>query len=276
MTIDPNDSPAAERPRLFLVHIPKTGGTTFKRTLNDVRWLDGHRAWLDHDFDPALNPGFEGSIRVSGGHRTWEHYGVLPGNWSPVVLLRDPLQRTLSHYSFVRKRFARNELPPDFRPLGQEVATRSLPDLVRDPNSRFFGWSGSIQTRFIAGESPNRPPGAESPAGLLDPRAMRRALMVAMERLEETVWIGRTEHLARDLQTLAIQQGWPSLGPVRHANMVHPSCRVQPEDLDGETLRSLEERLEADYLLVDRAEEIARERHHAAVEGLLALRGRVP
>ncbi|MGI9253401.1 MAG: hypothetical protein ACR2J8_06625 [Thermomicrobiales bacterium] len=254
----------ATGPRLFFMHIPKTAGSSLRRMLEAAPATAGRCCWLKTG-DPAADaprlPCLETAL-VTGGHVRWDDAAVLPGGWQMITVLRDPLDRLLSLYSFQKMQIAlgaRTEASPVLR---RELETRSFEDLAHDPAARFFRFTLPTQTLYLGGA----PRGFIPARGTeVDAAAIAPVLDLAMERLEKTAWLGVTESLDRDLETLAATFGWETLGPSRRTNQTTMEHRLRVTDLEPETAAALRARLSPDYALLARAREIAAARHAAAV-----------
>lgn len=96
-----SDFPA---PRLVFLHLARTGGTS----LSDVfaRWYrpDQSRVHLFVD-DVALTPvAVLANLRVIAGHIPFAALPLIPGRFLTMTVLRDPFERTLSHFYNLQRR----------------------------------------------------------------------------------------------------------------------------------------------------------------------------
>ncbi|MFM9105311.1 MAG: hypothetical protein ACKOWF_01265 [Chloroflexota bacterium] len=242
--------------RLFFMHIPKTAGSSVRRALEAAQATRGRCCWFAGGDAAGEAPGLaclEAAL-VAGGHVRWDDAAALPGGWRIGTVLRDPLERLLSLYSFQRMRIALG-MPWEASPaLRREVAERSFASLARDPGSRFFRFTLPAQCLYLGGA-----PRGFLPArgAALDRAAIAPMLGLALSRLEETAWLGVADTLDRDLETLARAFGWPPIGPAPRANRTAPEHRLAAADLDDGLLAEVRDRLEPDYLLLARARELA-------------------
>ena len=93
---------------LLFLHVPKTAGTTFRGILNRVynedqtHELYGNIPKAIADFK-ALPEGQRQQITCLRGHVPFGLHVHLPGNVTYVTFLRDPVERVISHYYYVRR-----------------------------------------------------------------------------------------------------------------------------------------------------------------------------
>lgn len=92
---------------------------------------------------------------------------------------------------------------------------------------------------------------------VLDDVAIAPVHARACSRLEELRWLGVTDTLDRDLETLASTFGWPPLGPAPRSNPTAPEHRLRAADLSPALHSALRARLAPDYDLLGKAREIA-------------------
>jgi hypothetical protein len=206
------------------------------------------------------------------GHLTWAAVAAFPHPPAVLTVLRDPVEWTLSFYSFLRERHMSGVLASDSQTLANEAATRSLDDLLLDPTSEMFAVIGAYQVIYLSSDEPiwSLQQVPRDQYGNLDCTSIERGFAIAARNLETCTWIGTTETLDRDLQSLAFQLGWESFGiPKRY--MVTDG-RLDGSSLSTRARRVLDGLVEADRELHARARALADERHHQIVEHLLAER----
>jgi hypothetical protein len=261
-------APAARRappePLLVLVHIPKTAGMTLARILhchygNALRGTGeprGRHARPDQQA-PNVFSRFEhvdgrlraiaatSGVRAVVGHITFGLHDRLPTDARYVTILRDPIERTLSHYYF----FVR---PPAER--GERAWAGLVPPWLQQPSPELTleecltegGFiPDNLQTRMLCG--------LVSPYDPLPPSALEQAEHNLRKRF---AFVGTTERLEEFLALLNLELGWPAVAGER--SNANPG-RLRKEDLAPEVLRVVEERNALDRQLHASAAELLAE-----------------
>ncbi len=246
------------------MHIPKTAGSSVRRMLEAAPPTRGRCCWVDAGDAAAAwdrSPCRERAL-IAGGHVRWNDIErIAPSTeWGRMTVLRDPIDRLLSLYSFQRARHAAGMLADASPALQREIGSREFADLAMDPRARFFRFTLPMQTLYLGGAGRGFLPIGD---GGLDETALAPVLDLALSRLDSLAWIGLTETLDRDLATLAATQAWPPFGPAFRDNPTAAAFRLRRDDIDPLVLDSLRDRLGADYMLLARARAIAAARHHA-------------
>lgn len=242
-------------PRLVFMHFMRVGGTSMSDQL--ARWFGEERSrvhvYLD---DIALTPPpVLANLRVVAGHIPYAGLALIPGSFQTMAVLRDPFQRTLSHFSHMR------DVNPAYRNL-------TLEEFVFDENQSF---SGNHQARYLAHDvdvanawrtySPEERMAAIGgdrftanplqvlfdigPTGLADEELLRRAAA----RLEQVDIVGVTEQIdaaARQVADLF------DLNPVSLGRL-NPSPPADRDDIDVKVRRRIDERTAVDRELYDLA-----------------------
>lgn len=143
---------------LISVHIPKTAGTAFREILA-ARF--GERLLLDYTDRPLapgfrwrrlkqrLNPpdgrtGIETAYDCVHGHFVADKYDALDKPVRRIAWLRDPVQRTISHYQYWKR--VPDLRNPDCRRLIEQ--NLSIEDFAALPRMR------NVMTRFFGGKKP--------------------------------------------------------------------------------------------------------------------------
>jgi hypothetical protein len=249
---------------IFHLHIPKTGGTTAFAAM-ERRTAPGRVALVAADAAAAKHFADDiGQMDVVSGHLPWGAIAAFPRPPAVLTVLRDPVERTLSHYSYLRGHPAPDMFTAGDQHLVAEAATRSLSDILLDPLSPLRAKFFLVQVDFLSSASPVY----QTADVALDEREVELRLETAMRNLASCAWVGTTETLDRDLQTLAHSQGWDQF-------IVRTRHGVTPERLDASALtvrarRELERLVAADRELHARARVLADERYEAMRDEELA------
>lgn len=250
-----SDSGRSELPRLVFLHFMKVGGTS----LSDLfgRWFPLDRARV-HMFvdDLALTPPpVLANLRVIAGHIPFAALDLVPPPYHTMVVLREPLSRTLSHYSHLVSADLR------YRDL-------TLDQFVSDET---FQLSGNYQARQLAHDidlvnawrsySPEHlveatgadPLTALPLAALFDSGPMHLSdeelLDTASTNLAQIDFVGTTDRLDAVARRVAELFDVPP-EPVSRLN-VSPS--IDHRELDGRIRRKIESRTAVDRELYELA-----------------------
>ena len=126
-------------PPLYLLHIPKTAGTSLRAALQDHYHaaLCPAAMWDDFYREPALRTGY---YRAYCGHFGIGLATYLGRKLRVVTVLRDPLERTISHFHEVRRTAS--------HPLHHHVIRQTLFDFVHDPIT--VPMVTNFQARYLA------------------------------------------------------------------------------------------------------------------------------
>jgi glycosyltransferase involved in cell wall biosynthesis len=141
-------APFADRRAIF-VHVPKTAGSTLLRVMEreyapaPVAMLYGN---LSEKLEAlrALGPGEQRKVRAVAGHMAMGLDHDLAGASAYLTILRDPVERIISHYHYVR---SRPHEPGHARAM---EGIDSLDDYVR--RSVFAAIVNNGQTRLLGGD----------------------------------------------------------------------------------------------------------------------------
>lgn len=261
-------------PIIVHLHIPKNAGTTLSRMLKLRALLHPPTNVLHRDavLGQYRKP-TEGRLAAIGGMsaadrrrvRFYEEhcgYGVhehLPRECRYLTVLRDPIDRTLSVYDFLRQE-------------GRIPADQTLGEFLDRPTIRRVWWIDNAHVRYLAGEHGDI---IDAPVGGC-PRAL---LETARSRLVGQIeWFGLTERFDESLLLLCERMGWSATATIRsNVTKARTSRRdtVAPElvariegmneldlELDAFARRLFQERLDA---IPNAAERLDHLRAHAGV-----------
>jgi hypothetical protein len=229
----------AHEPLVVFVHIRKTAGKTLRRLLYRQYRRPNTRHTRNYFTEPgrafdstrelATSPPPE--LRVLHGHMLFWPELAWPSGTRFFTMLRDPVERTISHYYWLRTRSARFA-----KTLEEAVSDGTIHD--------------NLQTRVISAEMP---PFAE---------LRETALESALERLDRFDVIGFAERFDESLALLTRAFGWRWM-LYRRVNLTpnrKPRSEIEPETLelierhnalDMELYQRARERFEADLARQD-------------------------
>jgi len=259
---DPMSGAARDNPALIIhLHIPKNAGTTLGRMLR-LRVARDPRNWAR--LGPALGlPHIKGAwteraealralperarrrVQLFDAHAAYGMHEALPGGEDAryVTLLREPIDRTLSTYSYLREK-------------GRMDPATSIEDFASGPPVRQPLWTvDNAQVRFLAGERGeiiDAPPGGVT----------RTMLDVALERIASDRFLiaGLIERFDESVLLLARRLGWGRSTYMR-SNVTRE--RLSRDELPAATIDFLRERNALDIELYERAGELLTERVRA-------------
>ncbi len=234
---------------LYFLHVPKAAGTTIRTFFEDHFDLDRICPHFVFDDIVALPPGDLARYRLICGHHGWFLHSMLPPAHPlhVVTMLRDPLERSLSHY-YHQRNSPDNWLHQIVRdwsfesyvhhPLGiSELVNFQVRHLALDRIQEDYWEHSLMRDRDIDALI----------AKYSDPRLLDRAV----ERLESMAAFGLAERMTDSIRLIGHVFGWPEwTRPPRH------NARVSERDPGDLTSRAVEQvrRLTAlDYRLYERA-----------------------
>ena len=244
------------RPTLYFLHIPKTAGTTFFEILHaNVPSSEVCPAYLWREL-LALPRESLSSYRLFRGHFYAYLDVVVPQPLETLTFLRNPIERSLSHYAHIRRwpghyfhelaqrqgSFASFLLDPVTSPLIENFQSRALVQRL-DPVS-------IVQTLTPAQVDAFRLEQALETA-ILDNVSDTELLVRAKERVDALLFVGITEAFAESVECLSRRLGWPR--PEAPSRLNVGSLRPEANHLDPHTLRLLRERTQVDQVLYDYA-----------------------
>jgi hypothetical protein len=227
-------------PVVIFLHAPKTGGTTLVRIIERQCASGSVLSLYDSSYGEELAAYPSDQIRhlrAVVGHFYFGVHAFIPRPSLYIILLRDPVDRVISHYHFVRRE------PGHY--LHQAANELSLSEFVvacgvDEPNND--------QTRLLAGRYQ-----AEGNAPCADDM-----LAAAKQNLREHVAVaGLTEEFDRSLLLMRRTFGWGTPFYVRE-NVTKKSLRR--EVVSPETRRVIEEYNALDQEIYDDARSLFKER----------------
>jgi hypothetical protein len=249
-----------EIPRLFFLHIMKTGGTALRRGL--CRSLPPGLCLTDVLLDDLVvlpRHVLRGAIFITG-HLPLESLEVLAPD---VAVLRDPVERTISHYWHLSRQASVRQEQPDF----------SLDLFLRSP--RWRSLSANYQARYLvhrigivdawvrfspverfAQLGPPFPASHQHPLqSLFDSTAIAEfdgdLAELAQAKLDGIQFVGVTEAL--DVLFRRVTQYWGVVDPEPLAHENVASDRPSVDDLPSSTIELIREVNQVDLLLYEQA-----------------------
>lgn len=250
---------------LIFLHVPKAAGTTLHPILErhfakDVR----HSIYDDVEERMArfraLPLTERSKIRLMKGHFRYGLHDSLIGKTTYITLLRDPVERVVSHYFYVKR------TPRHY--LYDQVVSRkmSLADYV---GSGITGELDSGQVRLLSGVDQTIPYGA----------CTREHLDMAKRHVEQNfALVGLSERFDESLALMCIVLGWDWLPYYRNLNVT--KGRPKHRDIDPDVIATICETNRFDIELYkwasERFDQLAdrhRDELHARLQRLVRVNG---
>jgi len=258
-------SDLADQGLLYYLHIPKTAGTTFTAIL-DRQFSAEHicPAQLWHEL-LRIPPERLRQYRLLRGHFYYCVRALLPPGTRMVTLLRDPVERSLSHYSHILRE-------PGHYLHDRALALGSLENFLHDHETRTM--IENFQVRSIGldldpvamasaldADSLNhlmleRLVETAMPAGIADDELLKRA----KDRLETFAFVGLAERMQEALAVLAHTFDW--VMPTAYPNLNVSSNRLRREAIPMQTLDLIREYTQLDSELYEHARCLFEARHY--------------
>lgn len=248
----------AALPRLVFMHFMKVGGTSLSDVLAQWFGPEDARVHIYIDDLALTPPPVLATIRVLAGHIPFAALAFIPRPFRSMAVLRDPVERTISHYSSLKategayrllslEQFVFDET---FDALSGNYQARQLahdPDLAN-------AWR-TYSPEWMVAASGGDPMMARPMASLFDSGPIRVAgdalLKVASDHLAEIDFVGTTDDLdgvARSVAALFAMP--PGSVAVPRLNVSAPFDRSQ---LSAPILKRIEEKTEVDRELYQQA-----------------------
>jgi hypothetical protein len=252
---------STQRSILFL-HIPKTAGTSFRLFMVN-RFPVGASVLNVHMLSHRQKD--PNQFRFVCGHVNWSFRDRF--NVPPIMMtcLREPLERTISHFFFVRSPQQDIELERYTTTIGEKAAARrrhildqtrrwDLAGFVENDPVLAAELLGNMQTRTLVGMSDPKEFAAADPAKLLT---------LAQQRLEECDLVLLTECADESLELTCRYFGWDVQEKLPHDNA--NTRRPVKEAIEPATLDALRKLTSLDQQMYRYAEELFQRRLDAKV-----------
>jgi hypothetical protein len=207
---------------LFFFHVPKAGGTSVAGALAN-RFAAEERLSIYYDDDPddaAIN-----AARYVTGHVSMSILERFDRRPYSVTVLRDPIERALSMYSFLREleRAVTNRLGLQRYEAALRLAKEhSLDDFIRVAPDLAEHYLGNWQSRMLGGK----------PLGGTDER-----LEDALAGLERCDFVGLADRPDESLDWLTRRLGWEPLTPLPRTNVTR--TRLRRDDVSQAAMDAL-------------------------------------
>ena len=125
---------------IFFTHIPKTSGSSFKKYLIEPNFNE-REIYMPRGRLDILTKLNKSKIKVVQGHIKFGVHHFIDNKPIYITFLRDPIQRAISHYFFVKQCKFSTYIHPDF----SLVESFSIDEFFK------LKFRDNLQTRFIAG-----------------------------------------------------------------------------------------------------------------------------
>jgi hypothetical protein len=251
---------------LCFLHTMKTAGTSLRHALGELAapWPCLAELFVD-DLVCAPSPLLDHAMFIAG-HLPYEALDLLPPGLAVCTVVRDPVERTLSHLAHLNSRVLAERgqegisveefvWSPLYHPLWQNYQARQLVHRIGLRDAwRSFSPAEQAQERGIGG------PDAEYPLqSLFDSTPLTLtgdALAVAaLERLDSIEFVGTTERL--DSLVARVAAFWHRPAPAQVPFEGASASRVEAAHLSGSLLAAVKTGTAADAALYERASAVA-------------------
>lgn len=241
---------------LIFLHIPKAAGTTLYAILRreygqrHTYTIDGGRVRESVEAFKALPPEARAQVRLLMGHMPFGLHAYLPHAAPYVTLLRDPVERIISHYYFIRR------TPHHY--LYEAVAGQGL-SLHEYVTSGLSDELDNGQVRLLAGPTP---------AGAAQGGASARLARAEKNLAVHFAVVGLSERFDESLLLMRRALAWRHWPLYFRRNVA--ASKPSPLQVPAETLAAIRDRNALDLALYRRACDRFEEAVAAAGAGLEA------
>lgn len=222
------------KPGLFFIHIPRTGGTTlgcYLRAQFQPQEVFPGQSW------PELvryDPGTLHEYRYFGGHYEYNLLEILPSPCRVVTFLRDPVDRVLSWYAYLKYSsvLARRSV---FEGRTLREALRQGSDELKE--------ASNFQTYLLSFDLPIEQVFRNLSGRILSlrpvPRSSKIDLALAKERIDQIDFVGIFEEYADSVRMLANHFGWGRRGSTLERSNASEQLPPDVDDVVREELAEL-------------------------------------
>ena len=191
---------------LIFLHIPRTGGTSFKKILKEVYGEGG--LWVHAPALSSANKACHAALQRGGlkavyGHMPYGIHRVLGPKSRYITMLRDPVENIYSEFCYSKKTKDHYLQPIADLPFGKWLEKGMSAWDVNNPQTRYLAgldWVG-WRPRFPLGQK-------------LDVRHLE----LAKERLEKFAVVGVTDRIGAFVRTCSKKFVWGSIPAVPELN----------------------------------------------------------
>ncbi len=239
---------------VIFCHVPRTAGTTLNRII-ERQYDPQENYWIGRDSPDdrelrAMSPERRKQIRMLRGHFPFGLHECFSGPSAYFTLLREPIERVISFYFFVRREpehYAHEALLAKDMTLQRYVESRQTPI------------TSNFATRMLSGTWAGKP----------DEPCDEDTLALAKRNLDEQFTVvGLTERFDETLLLLKQRFGWGNVCYRQH-NVTR--SRPARETLSAETLAVLHEHNRLDLALYDHAKVLFERQVTAAGPGFATI-----
>jgi hypothetical protein len=236
-------TPLKPEDQLVFIHILKTAGQSVMQVL-EANFPEDKRLFANSADIVKLPRESLQPYQLILGHNYYPIHELLGRKPLYLTFLRDPVERTISHYYHWQRPDSENHK------FHQKVLTQTLAEFVTDPQTRTAVFN--YQTRWIATDDVRRPARMNG-ADLLN---------TAKQRLDEFAFVGIVEEFDRSISALTAQFDWPPPASLEKRN-VDP-LRDQRSQFPDETIALIREATQWDAELYEYARALFERRYPEA------------